>query len=69
MFIGILNTYYEIYAIGNTEEEVKKNIVKGYKETYPPNERQLENPTFDDLIEYFGGGIYGIDPQKGYTHQ
>lgn len=69
MYIGILTTHYAIYAVGNTEDEVKNNIVQGYKNTYPPQERTFTNPTYNDLIEWFGGGIYAIDPQKGYTHE
>ena len=69
MFIGILYTYYEVYAIGSTEDEVKKNILKGYKKTYPPTERRFENPTYDELAEWFGVHIHEIDPKVGYTHQ
>lgn len=70
MYIGILSTYYQIYAIGETEEEVKKNIVKGYKKFHPnAQERTIEKPTYNDLIETFGGGIYKIDPKKGYTQE
>lgn len=68
MYIGILRTAYEIYAIGETENEVKKNIVKGYKAFYPIGERRFEKPTFDDLNEWFGCGIFKINP-KGYAHE
>ena len=68
MYIGILPTYYEIYAIGETEDEVKKNIVKGYKKRFPPALRSVK-PTFEDLHDYFGCSIYKIDPKKGYTHE
>lgn len=61
MYIAILPTYYEIYAIGDTEEEVKKNIVKGYKKMYPRREdRSVEHATFEELHEYFGIGIYKV---------
>ena len=66
MYIGILPTYYEIYAIGETEEEVKKNIVKGYKERFPRKEDRSVKATFEDLHDYFGCSIYLIDPKKGY---
>ena len=68
MYIGILPTYYEVYAIGETEEEVKKNIVKGYKKAFPPTLRSVK-PTFEELHDYFGCSIYKIDPKKGYTHE
>lgn len=67
MYIGILPTYYEIYAIGETEEEVKKNIVKGYKKRFPRKEDRSVKATFEDLHDYFGCSIYEIDPKKGYT--
>jgi hypothetical protein len=66
MFIGILPTYYEVYAIGETEEEVKKNLVKGYKKTFLPALRTVK-PTYEELHDYFGISIYQIDPKKGYT--
>ena len=66
MFIGILPTFYEVYAVGETEEEVRKNIVKGYKKAFPPALRSVK-PTFEELHDYFGVSIYEIDPQKGYT--
>ena len=69
MYIAILKTYYEIYAIGGTEEEAKRNIVKGYKDMYRPEERTIERPTYEKLNEYFGCGIYRIDDKKGYTHE
>ena len=68
MYIGILPTYYEIYAIGETEEEVKKNIVKGYKKAFPPAHRSVK-PTYAELHDYFGISIYEIDPKKGYVHE
>lgn len=67
MYIAILPTYYEVYAIGSTEEEVKKNIVKGYKKAYPRKEDQSVKPTFKELHEYFGIAIYKIDPKKGFA--
>ena len=67
MYIGILPTYYEVYAIGSTEEEVKKNIVKGYKKCYPRIEDRSVKATFEDLYDYFGCSIYKIDPKKGYA--
>ena len=68
MYIGILPTFYEIYATGKTIEEVKRNIVKGYKSFYPPKEISVK-ATFEDLHEYFGISIYKIDPKKGYATQ
>ena len=68
MFIGILPTYYEVYAIGETEEEVRKNIVKGYKKAFPPAQRSVK-PTYAELHDYFGISIYEIDPKKGYVHE
>lgn len=69
MYIGILPTYYEVYAIGETEDEVKKNIVKGYKKAFPRKEDRSVKATFEDLHDYFGCSIYKIDPKKGYTHE
>ena len=69
MYIGILSTYYEVYAIGETEEEVKKNIVKGYKKAFPRKEDRSVKATFEELHDYFGCAIYKIDPKKGYTHE
>lgn len=67
MYIAILPTYYEVYAIGNTENEVKENIVKGYKKCYPRAEDRTVNATFEELHDYFGCSIYKIDPKKGYV--
>jgi hypothetical protein len=66
MFIGILPTHYEIYAIGETEDEVRKNLVEGYKKCYPPALRSVK-PTYAELHDYFGISIYEVDPKKGYT--
>jgi hypothetical protein len=68
MYIGILMTYYEIYAIGNTKEDVEKNIVQGYKDFYTIEERMFKNPSFDELCEYFGCRVYKIN-SKGYAHE
>ena len=59
---------YPHYYIPQTEEEVKKNIVKGYKKAFPPTLRSVK-PTYEDLHDYFGVSIYKIDPKKGYTHE
>jgi hypothetical protein len=67
MYIGILPTYYEVYAIGGTEEEVKKNIVKGYKKAFPEKEGRAVKATFKDLNEYFGVSIYKIPLSVGYA--
>lgn len=67
MYIAILPTYYEVYAIGGTKEEVKKNIVKGYKKAYPRKEDQSVKPTFKELNEYFGVSIYKIPLSVGYA--
>lgn len=70
MYLGVLFTYYNVYAIGETEDEVKKRIVQGYKSTYPDKgSRQFSNPTFDKLNDYFSCQIHEIDPKKGYTHE
>ena len=69
MYIGILRTHYEIYAIGETPQEVKRRIVRGYKSLYPKGDRKFEKPTFDDLNEYFGCPIFEIDSKKGYAHE
>lgn len=66
MYIAILPAYYEVYAIGGTEEEVKKNIVKGYKKFYPPAERPVK-ATYKELHEYFGIHIYKIPPSVSYA--
>lgn len=61
MYIAILNTYYAIYAVGETEKDVKRNIVKGYVNTYPRKEtRSVENATFKALNEHFGIQIVEI---------
>lgn len=67
MYIAILPTYYEIYAIGETKEEVKKNIVKGYKKEFPPEHGRPVKATYKELHEYFGISIYKIDPKKGFA--
>jgi hypothetical protein len=67
MYIAILRTHYEVYAIGATEEEVKKNIVKGYKKAYPRKEDRSVKADYDELHDYFGIHIHKIDPRKGYA--
>lgn len=67
MYIAILPTYYEVYAIGGTEEEVKKNIVKGYKKAFPRKEDRAVKPTFKELNEYFGVSVYKIPLSVGYA--
>lgn len=67
MYIAILRTHYEVYAIGATEEEVKKNIVKGYKKAYPRKEDRSVKANYEELHEYFGIHIHEIDPKKGYA--
>lgn len=67
MYIGYLMTDYEIFTYGETQEEVKERIVKGYKDFFGINERMFENPTFDDLNDYFGCWIMKIN-EKGYAH-
>ena len=70
MYLAILHTYYEVFAVAETEDEVKKRIVRGYKDAYPvKSTRQFENPTFNELNEYFGVHIHEIDPKKGYGHE
>lgn len=68
MYIGILKTDYEIYAVGETENDVKKSLVKGYKDFYPIGERRFEKPTFDELNEWFGCRIYKVN-SKGHAHE
>lgn len=59
MFIAVLETKYQVYAIGETKEEAEKNLLKGYKKSFPKDEREFENPkSAEELIEHFGGGIY-----------
>ena len=61
MYIAILDTHYAIYAVGETETAVKRNIVKGYKKTYPNKKtRSVENATFEELNEYFGIRVFEI---------
>jgi hypothetical protein len=67
MYIAILPTYYEVYAIGGTKEEVKRNIVKGYKKAFPEKEGRAVKATYEALSEYFGVSIYKIDPKRGYA--
>ena len=67
MYIAILFTNYEIYAIGNTEEEAKQNVVKGYKKMYPRKEdRSVEHATYEELNEYFGIHVYKVG-KGGYA--
>lgn len=68
MYIGILLTYYEIYATGKNKKAVQERIVKGYKDFYREGERQFENPTFDDLNDYFGCRIFKMN-KEGYAHE
>ena len=67
MYIAILPTYYEVYAIGGTKEEVQKNIVKGYKKAYPRKEDRSVKATYEALNEYFGVSIYKIPLSVGYA--
>lgn len=67
MYVAILRTYYQIFATGKTLAEAKRNIVTGYKDTYPPESREFEKPDFEDLDHFYGCPIYKIDPKKGYT--
>ena len=69
MFIGILRTHYEVYAIGGTPEDVQNNIVKGYKETYPKESREFESPTFAELNDFFGCSVIKINLGVGYAHE
>lgn len=69
MYFAILRTHYEIYATGRTSEEVKAHIVTGYKNTYPAENREFINPTFEQLNDFYGCPIIKIDPRKGYTHE
>lgn len=70
MYLAVLHTYCEVYAIGGTEEDAKNNIVKGYKKTYPRKEDRSVNPvTFDALHDYFGVAIYKIPLSVGYAHE
>ena len=67
MYIAVLHTYDEIYAIGTTEDEAKKNVVKGYKHAYPrKDDRSVDHVTYEELNEYFGIAIYKID-KRGYA--
>ena len=66
MYIAILQTYYELYAIGKTRREAEENIVKAYLNCMPVD-RQIENPTFETLRWEIGIGVYYIDPKKGYV--
>ena len=66
MYIAILRTHYEVYAIAETEDEVKRNIVKGYKKAYSKDNRSVK-ATYEELHDYFGVHIHKIDPKKGYA--
>lgn len=67
MYLAILETNYEIYAIGQTEEDVRRNIVKGYKRMYPRKEdRSVEKVTYEELNDFFGIAIYEIG-KRGYA--
>lgn len=68
--LAILHTYYEIYATGETIEELKKNVVKGYEAYYPnKHDRSVEDATFEALREYFGVTLVEIDLETGYTSE
>lgn len=56
MWIAVLSTYYEIYAIGETREEAMKNCAKGYRKFYKKEERSEETKhgTVKELNDYFG---------------
>lgn len=67
MYIAILPTYYEVYAIGGTKEEAQKNIVKGYKKAFPQKYGRPCKATYEALHEYFGVSIYKIPLSVGYA--
>jgi hypothetical protein len=71
LYIAILQTYYEVYAIGSTEEEARKNVAKGYRKLYRPEDRNPETKhgTVKELEDFFGIHTYEIDPKVGYTHE
>lgn len=67
-YLAILRSYCEIYATGETIEELKTNVVKGYEAFYPTkHDRSVEDATFEALNEYFGVTIVEIDLETGYT--
>lgn len=67
MYIAILQTHYEIYAIGATEAEAQRHIVEGYKTAFSEGYREFDDPTFEDLRDFFGCIVSEIDPAKGWT--
>ena len=79
MRIMILQLMYDIYAVGETEEECKENLLKGFqrylKSYHITFEEWVEN-TGEDLNEYcndmwtFLDEYYGVrtyDVTKGYA--
>jgi hypothetical protein len=69
IYISILYTYDEVYAIGKTYEESRENVARGYRKLYKPNERtpDARHGTVKELEEYFGIHTHEIDTKKGYT--
>lgn len=80
MKIMILELKYEIYAIGETEEECRENLLKGFKQylksyhiTFEEWVKNSGEDFLDDynndmwtfLDEYYGVRIY--DVTKGYA--
>jgi hypothetical protein len=53
MYLAVIQVKYEIYAIGNTEEEAKTKAFGAYTERHPDHD--MENA--DDLFEQYGGGV------------
>lgn len=68
MFLAVLRTHYEIYAIGSTKAESEKNLLKGYKESFPKEDRTIKSPkSAQELFDYFGGGVHEI--KNGYVSE
>lgn len=69
LYIAILFTNYEVYAIGSTDEEARKNVAKGYRKLYKPDKRNPEtiHGTVKELEEYYGIHTHEIDTRVGYT--
>jgi hypothetical protein len=55
IYISILYTYDEVYAIGKTYEESRENVARGYRKLYKPGDRtpDTRHGTVKELEEYF----------------
>ncbi len=67
LYLAILHTDYELFVLAKTKDEAQKRIIEAYKKFYPMPDRTFENPTFEELDEWFGCPIYEIDLYRGFS--